>query len=244
MRAGGKRCWYPPAMLRTLAHATPLLSLLLLAPATGCDGDSNGGDDGGDAGAEDGGEQGGGEEGEGEAPAADRVCTEAYVCSVSCLAGPAAALDACLKGCEDTSDAEAKPLLQAVMTCRDAQCTTPGAPLEPCLLEKCADALGACYDDARKVNVDCPGQTPNEQGIGKACTVQTDCTGLAADNCPYAMDGFTDEQREFLPRWCNHLCERDDECGTGAFCWQRRSVEDAKAGALIGSCAPDACLTD
>ena len=179
----------------------------------------------------------------GPAAAGDRVCPESYVCSVGCLAGRADAMDACLQACEQRADAEARPLHAALMTCRLEQCNTPGAPLEPCLMDKCAAQMGACLDDARTVDVTCSGHTPNDQGIGKECTTMEACTGLVADNCPYAMDGFNDDQRASLPQWCNHLCERDDECGADAFCWQRRSVETAPASVLVGSCALNACLT-
>lgn len=216
-------------MERTLMRVISVVSLGVLAMALACGGDDSKAADG--AGAQ-------------EAPFGERVCTEIYVCGVGCLAGSPAAREACLKGCSDAADAEARPLYQALTTCREEQCTTAGAPAEPCLLEKCAAQIGACYDDARNVKTACPGQTPNEQGIGKECTEQSACTGLNADNCPYAMDGFTEVQRESLPQWCNHLCERDDECGAGAFCWQRRTVEEARGGALIGSCSLDACLID
>ncbi len=200
-------------MIRCLARATPLASLVLLIAAAGCDGSRTFG---------------------------DRVCPEAYVCSVGCIAGPAVNLVACMQRCEMDTDEQARGLLNDLLKCRDAQCAEAGVPLEACLFDNCGTQMSACMADARKVQNPCPGRTPNEQGIGKECTEQAACVGLQADNCPYAMENKTDADRLSLPQWCNHLCENDDECGSDAFCWQRESVE----GAVIGSCALDVCLID
>ena len=147
-----------------------------------------------------------------------------------------------MQRCEIATDKDARGLLNDLLRCRDQQCTAAGVPVEACLFEECGATMSACMADARNVQNPCPGQTPNEDGVGTQCTGLEACSGLTAFNCPYAMGstGLSDAQRQSRPQWCSHLCENDVDCGSDAFCWQRESVE----GAVVGSCALAACLID
>ncbi len=161
------------------------------------------------------------------------MCPEAYVCSVGCVAGPAADQAGCLSECVAQADAEADPLIREVLDCRGRQCGASDAPIEVCLFSRCAAEMSACLADARQVSNPCLGATPNVLGVGKGCEERAACDGQVAWNCPYEMPAQEDRERDNLPRWCSMLCDSDDHCGADAFCWQRESLE----GVVVGSCA-------
>lgn len=99
----------------------------------------------------------------------------------------------------------------------------------------------ACKDTIPKITVPppvqvewtcCVGQV-NALGVGKVCTTNEDCKGLAANTCGIALDPS-------FNNWCAQLCQDDKECGDNAFCW----IVPAKEGGYIGFCAPNACKSE
>jgi len=178
--------------------------------------------------------------GSSDPPAEGRVCPEAYVCSVGCVAGPASDEAGCLSECVDRATAEAGSLIRQVLDCRARRCAGTDMPLEVCLFDRCAAEMSACLADARQVSNPCPGAIPNALGVGKACEERAVCDGQVAWNCPYEMPAPQDRDRDNLPRWCSMLCDSDEHCGPDAFCWQRESLE----GVVVGSCALVECRLD
>ena len=218
---------------RLMPFASPAMSLrlwlilvLIACSALACDGEG----------------ASSGEADAGTAPAArDRVCPEVYVCIVNCRSGRFDGRDACVDGCLDAATAAARALATGVLDCGAAECAdAPGAPYQDCLFRACAGPMGACLRAARPIRQPCDAGPPNEQGVGTQCEEITDCEGLAAYNCPWAIPPVEDRARRGLPKWCSHLCEEDSDCGGGGICWLRGSEDSG----IIGSCALSGCLID
>jgi len=204
----------------------------LLLLADGCE-------DGGPAAGED--AAGGACEG-GDAGGGDRVCPEVYVALVQCLSMGAARRESCVARALAEAGPESCRLAEAVLRCEETTCSeSRGAGLQKCFLEDC-EAMGPCLDDARRVRNPCDGAEPNEQGIGTPCTEKAECAALdlPAFNCPWSIPAEEEREEANLPRWCNHLCELDEDCGERAFCWLRRGWDDS----FIGSCALWACVPE
>jgi hypothetical protein len=70
-----------------------------------------------------------------------------------------------------------------------------------------------------------PGDTGNEQGVGKYCNSSAECLGLQALFC--ATLGNPDSH------FCTHPCQMGDNCGTGATC----HCDGGSCG-----CVPDSCV--
>jgi hypothetical protein len=119
----------------------------------------------------------------------------------------------------------------------DAVCVYVGAGLGRCVPEADADRLAQEPPAVADVVIPCCAMAEgNEQGVGIPCESHSDCSlNPGAQNCPQVIEAS-------LPNWCSHLCDfgDDEDCGEGAFCWWRESVE----GGMVGSCAPIACLAE
>ena len=171
----------------------------------------------------------------------DRVCPEAYALLVSCFGLPPERRQACREDRRALVQPSSLPVFDALLASLDERCAeSRGAAVQPCVFDRCSDAMRACLADARAVRNPCDAGSENEQGIGRPCREDIDCQALGRHmRCPYAIPPPEERERVNLPRWCNHLCEEDIDCGEGAFCWWRASWEGRL---LVGSCALFACL--
>lgn len=172
------------------------------------------------------------------------VCPDFYIQLITtCQRGSPDDRLACREALLASTLATSRPAARDVLECIDDTCgESPGASLQPCIVDRCCGALNPCLALAYRVRNPCPDVEPTEQGIGTPCTEKAECDGLPGWNCPYSIPPPEDREHYNLPRWCSHLCEADADCGEGAFCWHRRSPYEQGACIPVGSCAPLACV--
>jgi hypothetical protein len=81
-----------------------------------------------------------------------------------------------------------------------------------------------------------PGTPGNERGIGAYCEKGTgECTSDSGLN-RFCTADFSDIASVPEDKWfCSTLCEKDEDCGTGAFC---------TSSAAVSGCVPAPCAAD
>ncbi len=116
----------------------------------------------------------------------------------------------------------------------DARCVAQGNGQNLCMPSKCAAALERKVAPTFSLRKGCTAAEPNALGVGKACATHADCASqTGARFCPRAMNPRA-------PAWCSMLCNADAECGDGAFCWTRMTIERG-VRRPVSSCAPVIC---
>lgn len=116
--------------------------------------------------------------------------------------------------------------------CDGAVCMTRGKKPAICVPAACAAEYTVLVPSGATCTDDCT-EPATKLGVGKPCTTHGECANQIAKTCPYVFKASNQ-------KWCSMLCSEDEDCGEGAVCYRRKTIEHG-VEFTIGSCARAAC---